>query len=79
MINMFSKIAHRCISETTKWQLYTVAEAHDTAWQWKDKNLGGINSQREEEEEEWGHRAEELWGKTEGKAEEEEDIQYVWA
>lgn len=47
------------------------------------KELGGVNSQREEEEEEeWGCMAEELGGKTEKDAEEAKDIQYVcswWA
>ncbi len=33
-------------------------------WQWKDKELDGVNNQREEEEE-WGCVAEELGGKTE--------------
>ena len=43
-------------------------------WQWKDKEKDGVNSQREEEEEEWGCVAEELGGKTEEEAEEAEDI-----
>lgn len=51
---------------------------HGTILQWlrvEIEELGGINSQREEEEEEeWGCMAEELGGKTEKDAEEAEDI-----
>ncbi len=43
-------------------------------WQWKDKLLDGVNSQREEvEEDEWGYVVEELGGKTEEVAEGAED------
>ena len=41
----------------------------------KDKELDGVNSQREEkEEEEWGCVAEELGGETEEEAKEAEDM-----